>query len=110
MQIKQKSWFFGFDRTSKDLKFSYGTADIEIVKEFNYLGIVFTKTCNFSMAKNYFADKALRAMYELLKLGRLYKLPISIQIDLFHKMVKPILLYGCEVIGCGNNDVFERVH
>ena len=31
------------------------------------------------------------------------------QIDLFDKLVKPIILYGCEVWGFGNNDVIERV-
>jgi hypothetical protein len=27
-----------------------------------------------------------------------------------YKMVKPILLYGCEIWGFGNNDVLEKVH
>ena len=76
---KTKVIVFGFGRTGKDLKFSYGTAGIEIVKEFNYFGIVFTKIGNFGMAKKHLVDKALRAMYELRKLGRPYKLPISIQ-------------------------------
>jgi hypothetical protein len=49
-------------------------------------------------------------MYEVLKMGRLYKLSVKIQLDLFHKMIKPILLYGCEVWGFGKNEVLERVH
>ena len=36
-------------------------------------------------------------------------MPIDIQIDMFEKTVKPILLYGCEVIGMGNIDIFEQV-
>ena len=36
-------------------------------------------------------------------------LPIDLQIDLFNKTVKPILLYGCEIWGYGNNDIIERV-
>ena len=56
--------------------------------------------------QKHLAHKSLRTMYELLELGR----PISIRIDLFNKMVKPILLYGSEVIRCGNNDVLGRVH
>jgi hypothetical protein len=31
------------------------------------------------------------------------------QLDLFDKIVKPILLYGCEVWGVGNNDIVERI-
>ena len=48
-------------------------------------------------------------MYEVLKMGRLYKLSVKIQLDLFDKMIKPILLYGCEVWGFGKNEVLERV-
>jgi hypothetical protein len=49
-------------------------------------------------------------MYEVLKMGRLYKLSVKIQLDLFDKIIKPILLYGCEVWGFGKNEVLERVH
>jgi hypothetical protein len=31
-------------------------------------------------------------------------------LDLFDKMVKPILLYGCELWGLSNCDIIERVH
>ena len=31
------------------------------------------------------------------------------QLDLFDKMIKPILLYGCEIWGFGNIDIIERV-
>jgi hypothetical protein len=40
-------------------------------------------------------DKALKAMYEILKMGRMYKLSIKCLLDLFDKMIKHILLYGC---------------
>ena len=36
-------------------------------------------------------------------------MPFDIQIDLFNKMIKPILLYGCEIWGTGNIDILERV-
>jgi hypothetical protein len=35
---------------------------------------------------------------------------VKIQLELFDKMIKPILLYGCEVWGFGKNEVLERVH
>ena len=57
-----------------------------------------------------FLYKATRALYEVLTLGRMYKLKIKCQLDLFDKMVKPILLYGCEVWGFGDNDIIERAH
>lgn len=36
-------------------------------------------------------------------------LPIDMQLELFNKLVKPILLYGCEIWGFGNIEVIEKV-
>jgi hypothetical protein len=48
-------------------------------------------------------------MYEILKRGKFHNLSISCQLDLFEKVVKPILLYGCELWGLSNWDIIERV-
>ena len=48
-------------------------------------------------------------MYEVIKKGRKHNISISCQLDLFDKLVKPILLYGCEVWGFGNNEISEPV-
>lgn len=37
-------------------------------------------------------------------------LPCNLQIDIFNKTIKPILLYGSEISGYGNCDIIERVH
>ena len=49
-------------------------------------------------------------MHDIIMKGTLHNLSIECQLDLFDKIVKPILLYGCEVWGVGNNDIAERVH
>ena len=48
-------------------------------------------------------------MYSLLAKCRNMHLPVDLQIDLFKKLVKQILLYGCEIWEFGNGDVIERV-
>ena len=48
-------------------------------------------------------------MFSLLRKIRNLNLPISLQIDLFDKTIKPILLYGSEIHGFGNIDILERV-
>ena len=48
-------------------------------------------------------------MYEVIRKGRTHNLSISCQLDLFDKLVKPILLYGCEIWGYGNNAILEKV-
>jgi hypothetical protein len=40
----------------------------------------------------------------------LYDLSIECQLDLFDKVVVPVLLYACEVWGYENIDIIERVH
>jgi hypothetical protein len=60
--------------------------------------------------KKHLADKALKAMNEVLKMGRMYKLSIKCLLDIFDKMIKPILLYGCKVWGFSNNDILEKIH
>ena len=48
-------------------------------------------------------------MYEVLGKGRLHNLSISCIVDLFDKIVKLILLYGCEIWGFSNYILLERV-
>jgi hypothetical protein len=60
------------------------------------------------LQKNHLADKALKAMYEVLKMGRMHKLSIKCLLDIFDKMIKPILLYGCKVWGFSNNDMLDE--
>ena len=94
---KTKVMVFENGRLPQNLIFNYDNLNLEIVKYFTYLGIIFTRRGNFSFTKKHLADKALKAMYEVLKMARMYKLSIKCLLDLFDKMIKPILLYGCEV-------------
>ena len=59
---KTKVIVFGNVRLPQNLSFNYDNLNLEIVKNFNYLGIIFTKTGNFSLTKKHLADKALKAM------------------------------------------------
>ena len=74
------------------------------------MGINFSRTGSFKVCKHHLYEKVIKAMYEVMKKGRKHNLSISCQLDLFDKLVKPILLYGCEIWGFGNNDIFEKVH
>ena len=37
-------------------------------------------------------------------------LSVKCQLDLFDRIVKPVLLCGCEIWGFGNNSILEKVH
>jgi hypothetical protein len=76
---KTKIMVFGFGKLRQNLKFTYKNVDIEIVKQFNYLGVIFTKTCNFDVTKTHLSDKALKAMYEVL--GNKYKITAALKVE-----------------------------
>ncbi|MEW8544526.1 MAG: hypothetical protein AB2693_13435, partial [Candidatus Thiodiazotropha sp.] len=54
--------------------------------------------------------QANKALFALLKKAQSLQLPYDIQLDLFDKTIKPILLYGAEVWGYGDCTVLERIH
>ena len=90
--------------------FYYNNNVVESVNDFKYLGIVFSRSGSFCKAKKYLAEQAQKAMYGVIRKIRQFNLPIEQQFDLFDKVVKPVLLYGCEIWGYENLDIIERVH
>ena len=56
------------------------------------------------------AEKATKALYDVLKRGRFHNLLIQCHLDSFDKIVQPILLYGCEICGFSNFAAIERIH
>ena len=106
---KTKIIVFG-SRNAGNLEFKYNDRVIDIVNEFNYLGIMFSSSGSFLKAKQKQLTKANKAIYEVLKKGRLHNLSIQCQLELFDRIIQPILLYGCEVWGFSNNAIVERVH
>ena len=107
---KTKVLIFSKGRQPNNINFIYEENEIEIVKEFNYLGLLLTRSGSFNKAKKRLSEKATKAMYNVIKKGRQCNLSIECQLELFDKLVKPILLYGCEVWGFGKNDIIEQVH
>ena len=90
--------------------FSINGVQLEVVSEYKYLGILFSRSGSFSAAKKkYIANQNTRAMFSLLKKARDLLLPLDLQIEIFQKTVIPILLYGCEVWGFGDLKVLEQV-
>lgn len=73
------------------------------------MGIFLGRSGSFVSAKRHIVEQANKAVFALLKKSRNLDLPIDIQIDLFNKTIKPILLYGCELWGVGNIEAIERV-
>lgn len=56
--------------------------------------------------KNWFVKLGKLCIVSLKK-SRKLNLPIDLQLQLFDAMVLPILMYGCEIWGVGNNSIIE---
>ena len=61
---------------------------------------------SFCKNKSKLVNQGRKALYSILKKGRKLNLHIDLQIELVDTMVAPVLLYGCEVWGYENNDIF----
>ena len=84
--------------------------ELEIVSEFIHLGTMFQRTRSFKKNKVNLAEKASKAMYDILNKGRVHNLSVSCHLDLLDKTIIPMLTYGSEIWGYENIDILEKVH
>lgn len=98
-------------RLPNNLKFTYKGSEIEIVTKFSYLGILFTSGGSCFDTQKTLAGQALKAIFTLKKyLFNFTPLKISHVLDLFDKLVAPILNYGSEVWGFYKSKSIETIH
>lgn len=107
---KTKIVIFNKDRCHVDYSFKYGDISLEVVDNFKYLGVHFCKNGSFNLNVKELCEKATKAMYSVIGKCRKHNMSIDCKLDIFDKIVKPILLYGCEVWGFGNIALVEKLH
>ena len=96
-------------RLSNNEQWFYNGVTLEIVNQFNYLGLVFTSGGSFMQATKTLSGKALRAMCSLLSITRNMEVPLNIMLNLFDSFVCSILSYASEIWGFMNAERIERV-
>ena len=81
------------------------------MSSFSYLGIVFTPGGSFSQAQVTLAGQAQKAVFKLKNyLYKLADLTPKHVLELFDKLVSPLLNYSSEVWGFCQRKQIERVH
>ena len=90
-----------FNKNTKSLKFCIDNKMIEVTKSYCYLGVEISNTGSFYKAADALHKKALRALYSIYTSLNVYAdvSNIPLFLKLFDSLVKPVLLYGCEVWG-----------
>ena len=79
--------------------FFYDGKELEIVNEFNYLGVLLTQKGITNASVNARISPAQRTLFSTLSKSKSIQLPIDLTLDLFNKTVSPCALYGAEVFG-----------
>lgn len=98
-------------RLPRNMNFMYKTAKIEIVDKFCYLGVVFTSGGSSYETQRTLAGQASKAVFTLNKyLYGFTPLKPSHRLELFDKLVTPILNYACEVWGFHKASAVETTH
>ena len=72
--------FFSKGRLPHNMIFKYNDIPLDIVNEFTYLGVLFSRS---SSSKKANADKATRAMYDILRKGRVHNLSVECHLRTF---------------------------
>lgn len=88
---------------------TFGGRPLEIVYNYKYLGITFNYNGKMAVAMKYLSQQANKAMFGVLANSAYLQLTPDLKIDLFYKMIKPILMYNCEIWGAENYQVIERI-
>jgi len=80
-------------------KWLYKGVSLEVVDNFNCLGVVFNYTGSFVLNQSTIAGKGLKTLNTLLANIRSFVLKPSTTCQLFDSFVGSVLCYGCEVCG-----------
>ena len=92
-------------------RFYFNNVELECVGSYKYLGIIFTSKLCWTVPLQTLSSQADRALYTLKRVMKTVGgLPVSLSLDLFDKLIVPILLYGSEVWGTKHRESIEIVH
>lgn len=84
--------------------------ELERVDKFCYLGTVINYNGRPHEAMQYNVEKARRALFSLTAYTRSKEINVKSVIELFERMIEPILLYGCETWGHEDLSQIEIFH
>ena len=90
-----------FTKSIQNLKYSISGEIIQTTKSYCYLGIEMSNTGSFYKATDALYNKSLRALFSLYSALSIHsdQTNSKLYLKLFDSLIKPILLYGCEIWG-----------
>ncbi len=101
----KNSWSFrkSLVLLTKNMSLKLGETILNHVTYYNYLGLTISASGQFNTAIKDLTDKARRAFYSIRRPLIKFNPPIKLWLKIFDSIIKPILLYGCEIWGLNLN-------
>ena len=96
---KTKIIIFAPGKVRKFKSFNFGDSTIDVVDDYVYLGTKFNYNGTFKKAEAKQVLQARKATYGLITRIKQLELTVEVSIELFERMINPILLYGSEIWG-----------
>ena len=87
------------ERKNADFHFLIDSQIIDVVQEYTYLGTRMSSSGNFSVWREHLKEKALQALFSLIRHTNLSKLKAALVCKISDTMISPILTYNSEIWG-----------
>ena len=108
---KSQVLVFKKGRVNSNESWYYGETQLTVATKISYLGLVFTTNGQNYQTQLALSEQANKAVFQLHKnISSFSSMPVSNILDLFDKLIVPILNYGSEVWGSHQAQDIERVH
>ena len=92
--------FSGNGQNKNNINFKYNNETLQIVDKQTYLGIEMTSSGRYTYAREILSKKATKVLSIIKRsFSNLDSATIAIKNKLFNALVKPVLLYACEIWG-----------
>ena len=99
---KTKVIIFSRGKTKKFKSFKFGKNTIKVVDDYVYLGTTFNYNGTFNKAKAKQALQAKKDTFSIITKIKQLNLTFETSIELFERLIIPVLLYGSEIWGYEN--------
>ena len=99
---KTKVIIFSRGKVKKFKPFKFGDNTIDVVDDYVYLGTTFNYNGTFNKAKSKQALQAKKATFSLITKIKQLNLTFETSVELFERLIIPVLLYGSEIWGYEN--------
>jgi hypothetical protein len=89
---------------------SYDNACLEVVNEFNYLGVLFNYNGKFRNTQKHAAEQGRKALFSISNYLKRHPFNTETQSYIFYTYVNTVLSYGSEIWGFHKATDVEKVH